>query len=225
MRNVKVKPKDNYPRDKFGNKMTGAHGASKYDNTNYKEDPEWKVNRIRQEDFNYMPASELKRIKKESYNKMYGGSLTNDSIIQDRHYENYSRATQTYLKKYGEAPTLPTKSAKDIRITNSKKVTPISVNKNTQRIEYKQNTNKPQQSTEKFGNSALTKGRVEAAKFSGLSKSSQKKQGVVTRKNSIKNPNNKEFVNKVAFNLGVDPSKVTQKQFNSRYNPKRVKKQ
>ena len=46
-----------------------------------------------------------------------------------------------------------------------------------------------------------------------------------TKKNSIKNPNNKEFVNEVAFNLGVDPSKVTQKQFNSRYNPRKVKKQ
>jgi hypothetical protein len=43
------------------------------------------------------------------------------------------------------------------------------------------------------------------------------------RKNSIKNPNNKEFVNEVAFNLGIDPSKVTQKQFNNRYMPNKLK--
>jgi hypothetical protein len=86
-------------------------------------------------------------------------------------------------------------------------------------------TDKYWASNPKKNGSYVDKGRVEAAKFSGMSKVSQKKQGVETKKNSIKNPNNKEFVNEVAFNLGVDPSKVTQKQFNSRYNPRKVKKQ
>lgn len=34
---------------------------------------------------------------------------------------------------------------------------------------------------------------------------------------SIKNPNNEEFVTEVAFNLGIDNSDVTQEMFNKRY--------
>jgi hypothetical protein len=36
-------------------------------------------------------------------------------------------------------------------------------------------------------------------------------------KNSIKNPENQEFVEEVAFNAGVKPKKVTQIMFNQRY--------
>ena len=34
---------------------------------------------------------------------------------------------------------------------------------------------------------------------------------------SIKNPDNEEFVTEIAFNLGIENSKVTQEQFNIRY--------
>lgn len=34
---------------------------------------------------------------------------------------------------------------------------------------------------------------------------------------SIKNPNNEEFVTEVAFNLGIDNNEVTQEMFNKRY--------
>lgn len=34
---------------------------------------------------------------------------------------------------------------------------------------------------------------------------------------SIKNPENEEFVTEVAFNLGIENSEVTQEQFNMRY--------
>jgi hypothetical protein len=37
---------------------------------------------------------------------------------------------------------------------------------------------------------------------------------------NIKNPDNKEYVQEVAFNLGIKPLQVTQKQFNQRYNIK-----
>ena len=36
-------------------------------------------------------------------------------------------------------------------------------------------------------------------------------------KDKISNPENAEFVNEVAFNEGIEPSKVTQKMFNERY--------
>jgi len=39
----------------------------------------------------------------------------------------------------------------------------------------------------------------------------------VAWEDDIYNRNNKEYVNEVAFNLGIDPSEVTQKQFNARY--------
>ena len=34
---------------------------------------------------------------------------------------------------------------------------------------------------------------------------------------SIKNPNNEEFVTEIAFNLGIDNNDVTQEMFNERY--------
>lgn len=34
---------------------------------------------------------------------------------------------------------------------------------------------------------------------------------------SIHNPSNDEYVEEVAFNLGITPDKVTQEQFNERY--------
>jgi hypothetical protein len=36
-------------------------------------------------------------------------------------------------------------------------------------------------------------------------------------KNSIKNPENQEFIEEIAFNEGVAPEKVTQIMFNQRY--------
>lgn len=36
-------------------------------------------------------------------------------------------------------------------------------------------------------------------------------------KNSIDNPDNDPYIIEVAFNLGIDPEEVTQKQFNNRY--------
>lgn len=33
----------------------------------------------------------------------------------------------------------------------------------------------------------------------------------------IRNPDNEEYVNEVAFNLDIDPSEVTQEQFENRY--------
>ena len=35
---------------------------------------------------------------------------------------------------------------------------------------------------------------------------------------NIKNPSNDEFIDEVAFNLGINKSEVTQEQFNKRYN-------
>ena len=34
---------------------------------------------------------------------------------------------------------------------------------------------------------------------------------------SIKNPDNEEFVTEIAFNLGIDNNEVTQEMFNKRY--------
>ena len=34
---------------------------------------------------------------------------------------------------------------------------------------------------------------------------------------SIKNPNNEEFVTEIAFNLGIENNEVTQEMFNERY--------
>jgi len=39
----------------------------------------------------------------------------------------------------------------------------------------------------------------------------------LTWKDSIKNPSNYEYVNEVAFNLGINSYQVTQSQFNQRY--------
>tara|TARA_R110000868_G_scaffold400073_2_gene674215 strand:- start:820 stop:1086 length:267 start_codon:yes stop_codon:yes gene_type:complete len=39
----------------------------------------------------------------------------------------------------------------------------------------------------------------------------------VNYEDDIHNPDNDEYVREVAFNLGVKPSQVTQKQFNARY--------
>ena len=36
-------------------------------------------------------------------------------------------------------------------------------------------------------------------------------------KNSIKNPENQEFIEEIAFNAEIKPEKVTQKMFNQRY--------
>jgi hypothetical protein len=35
--------------------------------------------------------------------------------------------------------------------------------------------------------------------------------------NSVKNPQNEEFINEVAFNLNKAPQQVTQQEFNTRY--------
>jgi hypothetical protein len=35
--------------------------------------------------------------------------------------------------------------------------------------------------------------------------------------NSVKNPDNDEFINEVAFNLNKQPQQVTQQEFNNRY--------
>lgn len=35
--------------------------------------------------------------------------------------------------------------------------------------------------------------------------------------NCIKNPDNKEYIDEIAFNLNISPDKVTQEQFNDRY--------
>ena len=43
------------------------------------------------------------------------------------------------------------------------------------------------------------------------------KKPKVKKADSIKNPDNAEFVNEVAFNKGIKPSEVTQEQFNKRY--------
>ena len=39
----------------------------------------------------------------------------------------------------------------------------------------------------------------------------------MTWEDSVKNPENYEFVVEVAFNLGIEPYEVTQAQFNRRY--------
>lgn len=44
-----------------------------------------------------------------------------------------------------------------------------------------------------------------------------KVEGDVSWEDSIKNPENGEFVDEVAFNLNIKASQVTQKQFNQRY--------
>ena len=36
-------------------------------------------------------------------------------------------------------------------------------------------------------------------------------------KNSIKNPENQEFIEEIAFNAGIAPEEVTQNMFNQRY--------
>ena len=160
MRNVKLQPKNTKPKD----------GASRYNNTNYKEDPAWKVPRLRQEDINIMSGSELKRIKKESYNNMFTGG---DSITRDRHSENYDRSTRTYMQKYYELPEMKAKSAKNMRITNSKRITPISVNKNTSRVEYKENTGNPKDQLWK-NSSAAMKSKILEAKVQTIYSSSKK---------------------------------------------------
>lgn len=52
-----------------------------------------------------------------------------------------------------------------------------------------------------------------------------KKTESVSWKDDVRNPENKEFVNEVAFNKGYkDLKKVTQAEFNERYGIKPVKK-
>jgi hypothetical protein len=164
--------------------------------------PKNEVRLVPKKEYYGMGERELKESMKESERKAQSNP---DQLMKDRLYTNKENARATLAENKGKLNALksglPTKKASEV-IKSVGKPKPMN---DTQRT--------------------MIRTRVEAAKFSGLSKSSQKKQGVATRKNSIKNPNNKEFVNEVAFNLGVDPSKVTQKQFNSRYNPKRVKKQ
>lgn len=161
--------------------------------------PKNEVRLVPKKEYYGMGERELKESMKASERQAQSNP---DQLMKDRLYTNKERARAILAENIGKMNiTLPTKKASEV-IKSVGKPKPMN---DTQRT--------------------MMRTRVEAAKFSGLSKSSQKKQGVVTRKNSIKNPNNKEFVNEVAFNLGVDPSKVTQKQFNSRYNPKRVKKQ
>lgn len=44
-----------------------------------------------------------------------------------------------------------------------------------------------------------------------------KVEGEVSWEDNIKNPDNGEYVDEVAFNLDIKPSQVTQQQFNDRY--------
>jgi hypothetical protein len=56
-----------------------------------------------------------------------------------------------------------------------------------------------------------TSAMIKAAAASGKSPSKVKWE------DDIKNPENEEYVNEVAFNLDIDPKDVTQDQFNQRY--------
>lgn len=56
-----------------------------------------------------------------------------------------------------------------------------------------------------------TSAMLKAAAASG------KPQKKVKWEDDIKNPENEEYVNEVAFNLDIDPKDVTQEQFDQRY--------
>lgn len=148
--------------------------------------PKNEVRLVPKKEYYGMGERELKESMKSS---KIGAQSNPDQLMKDRHETNYSRAQLMYHENKGKINSglttknpsevikkgleMKAKSAKNMRITNSKRITPISVNKNTSRVEYKENTGNPKDQLWK-NSSAAMKSKILEAQVQTIYSSSKK---------------------------------------------------